>query len=57
MGRIFDNPKDIAENVNDFFVNIDPNTEKEIPKVLELFLNQRNQFIFLNSAHRKWRIT
>ena len=32
-GRIFDNPNDIAEKVNDFFVNIGPNTEMEIPKV------------------------
>ena len=33
-GRTFDNPKDIAEKVDDFFVNIGPDTEKEIPKVL-----------------------
>ena len=32
-GRIFDNPKDIAEKVNDYFVDIGHNTEKEIPKV------------------------
>ena len=31
--RIFDNGKDIAEKVNDFFVNIGPDTEIEIPKV------------------------
>ena len=50
-GRIFDNPKDIAENVNDYFVNIGPNTEKEIPKVHNIsptkFLKERNQFNFL----------
>ena len=50
-GRIFDNPKDIAEKVNDYFVNIGPNTEKEIPKVQNIsptkFLKERNQFNFL----------
>ena len=47
-GRIFDNPKEIAEKVNDFFVNIGPNTE--IPKVRDIsptkFLKERNQFNF-----------
>ena len=50
-GRIFDNPIDISEKVNDFFVNVGPNTEKEIPKVPRIssskFLYQRNQFNFL----------
>ena len=50
-GRIFDNPIDIAEKVNDFFVNVGPNTEKEIPKVPRIspskFLYQRNQLNFL----------
>ena len=50
-GRIFDNPKDIAEKVNYFFVNICPNTEMEIPKVPNVtpskFLTLRNQFNFL----------
>ena len=50
-GRIFDSPKDIAEKVNDFFVNIDPNTEMEITKVPNVtpskFNTQRNQFNFL----------
>ena len=32
-GRIFDNQKDIAERINDFFANIGPNTETSIPKV------------------------
>ena len=32
-GRIFDNPKDIAGKVNEFFVNIGPDTELEIPIV------------------------
>ena len=50
-GRIFDNPKDIAGKVNEFFVNIGPDTELEIPKVPNIsptkFLKQRNQFNFL----------
>ena len=50
-GRIFDNPIDIAEKVNDFFVTVDPNTQKEIPEVPRIspskFLYQRNQFNFL----------
>ena len=50
-GRIFDNPKVIAEKVNDYFVNIGPNTEKEIPKIHNIsptkFLKERNQFNFL----------
>ena len=29
--RIIDNPKEIVESVNDFFVNIGPNTENDIP--------------------------
>ena len=48
---MFDHPKDIAEKVNDFFVNIGSNTEMEIPKVPYVtpskFLTQRNQFNFL----------
>ena len=45
--------KDIAEKVNDFFVNNGPNTEMEIPKVPNVtpskFLTQRNQFNFLSN--------
>ena len=48
--RIFDNPEEIAEKVNDFFVNIGPNTEKEITKVCNIsptkFIKERNQFNF-----------
>ena len=46
----------MAEKVNDFFVNIIPNTEKEIPKVCNIsstkFLKERNQFNFF-IAHIK----
>ena len=31
-GRIIDNPKEIAETVNNFFVDIGPNTENDIPR-------------------------
>ena len=44
-------PRTLDEIVNDFFVNIGPNTEMEIPKVPNVtpskFLTQRNQFNFL----------
>ena len=30
--RVIDNSKDIVETLNDFFVNVGPNTEKSIPK-------------------------
>ena len=32
-GRIIDDPKDIANSVNDFFTNVRSNTEKSVPKV------------------------
>ena len=35
-GRVIDNPKQIANEVNEFFVNVGPNTEKEVPKVPSL---------------------
>ena len=45
------NPVDIAEKVNDFFVNIGPETENCIPKVVNsspgTFLKNRNQFNFV----------
>ena len=50
-GRVIDNPKQIVNEVNDFFVNVGPITEKEVPKVPnlspELFLKNRNQFNFI----------
>ena len=50
--KIIDNPKEIVEKVNDFFVNIGPNTENDIPHnpfvKPEKFLKNRNpnNFIF-----------
>ena len=44
--RIINNPKEIAESINDFFVNIGPNTENNIPHnpfiQPENFLKNRN---------------
>ena len=37
MVRIIDKPIQIANEVNDFFVNVGPNTEKEVPKVSNNF--------------------
>ena len=50
-GRVIDNPKQIVNEVNEFFVNVGPNTEEEVPKVPTLspdhFLKNRNQFNFI----------
>ena len=50
-GKVIDNPKQIVNEVNYFFVNVGPITEKEVPKVPnlspELFLKNRNQFNFI----------
>ena len=31
-GKIIDNPKDVANQLNDFFVNVGPLTESSIPR-------------------------
>ena len=50
-GKIIDNPKRIVNELNDYFVNVGPNTVKEVPKVPnispERFLKNRNQFNFI----------
>ena len=47
-GKIIDDTKDIANSVNDFFVKVGPETEKNVPKVSHVspdkFLKNRNQF-------------
>ena len=47
-GKVIDDPKDIAENINEFFANVGPNTEKTVPIVShytpQTFLKNRNQF-------------
>ena len=49
--RVIDNPEQIVNEVKDFFVNVGPTTEKEVPKVPNLspehFLKNRNQFDFI----------
>ena len=46
-GKLFNNPDEIAEKVNEYFVDIGSQTEKCIPKVPNLtpnkFLKNRNQ--------------
>ena len=50
-GKIVDQPLDIANSFNNFFVNVGPETEKTVPKVPnttpEQFLKNRNQFEFV----------
>ena len=50
-GKIVDQPIDIANNLNNFFVNVGPQTEKTVPKVPtktpDQFLKDRNQFLFI----------
>ena len=49
-GKIIDNPKDVANQLN-FFVNVGPETESSIPISENIsplkFLKQRNQLDFL----------
>ena len=46
--RVIDVHKQVANEVNNFFVNVGPNTEKSVPKVPNIppenFLKNRNQF-------------
>lgn len=50
-GKMVDDPKDIANAFNNFFVNVGPDTEKKVPKVPnkspEQFLKNRIQFEFI----------
>ena len=47
-GIIIDKPKQVANEVNNFIVNVGPSTEKDVPKVPNIlpdnFLKNRNQF-------------
>ena len=49
-GKIIETPKDNANQLNDFFVNVDPLTESSIPRSENIspnkFLKKRNQFYF-----------
>ena len=50
-GKIVDEPIDIANNFNNFFVNVGPETEKNVPRIPNQsptqFLKNRNQFNFI----------
>ena len=47
-GKITDNPVEITNKINNYFVNVGPQTEKGVPKVPNMspaiFLKNRNQF-------------
>ena len=47
-GKIVNEPAEIAEKLNNFFVNVGPDTEKTVPRVPnatpEKYLRNRNQF-------------
>ena len=47
-GKVVNEPAMIAEKLNDFFVNVGPDTEKTVPRVPnatpEKYLRNRNQF-------------
>ena len=49
--KVIDNPKKVVEAFNNFFVNVGPNTEKNIPinPIIkpEQYLKNRNQLDFL----------
>ena len=50
-GNIVVEPKDIANHINEFFVNVGPEVDKSIPKInhisSEKYLKNRNQFDFV----------
>ena len=50
-GKIIDNPKRIVNELNDYFVNVGPNTEKAVPKVPNIspehFFKNKNRFNFI----------
>ena len=50
-GKISDDPDEITNKINSYFVNVGPQTEKGVPKVPnitpEKFLRNRNQFNFI----------
>ena len=50
-GKITDNPVEITNKINNYFVNVGPQTEKGVPKVPNMtpdkFLRNRNQFNLL----------
>ena len=61
-GKIIDNPKDVANQLNDFFVNVGPLTEPSIPRSENIspnkFLKKRNRFDFFlaHLSHEVFKI-
>ena len=47
-GKVIDDPKRVVNEINNFFVSVGPNTEKDVPKVPNIlpenFLKNRNRF-------------
>ena len=56
---IIDKPKQVANEVNNFFVNVGPNTENDVPKVPNIlpdnFLKNRNQFNLIIAQKKCWK--
>ena len=46
-GKVIDKPKQIVNKLNDYFVNVGPNTENSSKGTKEYFLKNRNQFSFI----------
>ena len=50
-GKVIDKPKIVVNEINNFFMNVGQNTEKDVPKLRnifpEKFLKNRNQFNFI----------
>ena len=50
-GKMFDETLDIANHMNDFFVNVGPDLDRNMPKIYHMypgnFLRNRNQFNFV----------
>ena len=58
-GKIIANPKEISSDLNDFFVNIGPNTESNIPRAGNInpvkFMKERQQLNFIIAHIQKRR--
>ena len=50
-GKLLDEPKDVANHINEFFVNVGPSLEESIPKINHIsadkYLKNRNQANFI----------
>ena len=58
-GKIIENPLDISNKFNNFFVNVEPSTERDIPVTPtdrispEKFLKNRNAINFITSQQKR----